>query len=117
VRRELLKAFFLAGDAGRLAEAAGNEKDPELRRTAVRNLGLINSVESAKALQNIYGKEADREVRAEVLNAYFLQGNATALVAVARSEKDPELKKTAVSKLALMRNKEATDYLMEILQK
>jgi HEAT repeat protein len=117
VRRELLKAFFLAGDAGRLAEAAGNEKDPELRRTAVRNLGLINSAESAKALQTIYGKEADREVRAEVLNAYFLQGNAAGLVAVARSEKDPELKKTAVSKLALMHNKEATDYLMEILQK
>jgi hypothetical protein len=117
VRRELLQAFFLAGDAGKLVEAANAEKDPELRRTAIRNLGLINSSESAKALQAIYGKETDRGLKEEVLNAYFLQGNATALVAIARGEKDPELKKTAVSKLALMHSKEGTDYLMEILQK
>jgi len=52
-----------------------------------------------------------------VLNAYFLQGNAAALVAIAKSEKDPELKKTAVAKLSLMHSKEATDYLMELLQK
>ncbi len=117
VRRELLQAFFLAGDAGRLVEAAGSEKDPELRRTAIRNLGLINSADSAKALQTIYGKETDRGVKEEVLNAYFLQGNAAALVAIARSEKDPELKKAAVSKLSLMHSKEGTEYLMELLQK
>jgi hypothetical protein len=51
------------------------------------------------------------------LNAYFLQGNAKALVAIARTEKDPELRKTAVSKLALMNSKEGTEYLMELLQK
>jgi HEAT repeats len=117
VKREILQAFFLAGESNRLAEAARNEKDPELRRAAVRNLGLINSTDSANALQSIYSKETDRDVRKEVLNAYFIQGNAAGLVAIARSEKDPELKKEAVSKLALMHNKEATDYLMEILQK
>jgi hypothetical protein len=117
VRREILQAFFLAGDSGRLVQAAQGEKDPELRRAAIRNLGLIHSDDSGKALQEIYSKETDREVKAEVLNAYFLQGNAKALVAIARSEKDPELKKTAVSKLSLMHSKEGTDYLMELLQK
>jgi HEAT repeat protein len=117
VKREILQAFFLAGDSHRLVEAANLEKDPELRRAAIRNLGLINSSDSAKALQTIYSKESDHDVRREVLNAYFIQGNAAGLVAIARSEKDPELRKEAVSKLALMHNKEATDYLMEILQK
>jgi hypothetical protein len=117
VRRELLQAFFLAGDASKLLDAAHNEKDPELRRTAIRNLGLIHSDDSAKALQSIYAKETDRGVKEEVLNSYFLQGNAAAIVAIARNEKDPELKKTAVSKLSIMHSKEATDYLMEILQK
>ncbi len=117
VRGEILKAFFLAGEAGKLVQAAQSEKDPELRRTAIRNLGLIHSDESGKALQTIYGKETDRGAREEVLNSFFLQGNATALVAIARTEKDPGLKKAAVSKLALMHSKEATDYLMEILQK
>src|SRR6266487_2131338 len=117
VRREILQAFFLAGDAQKLVQAAQSEKDPEVRRAAIRNLGLIRSDDSAKALQTIYSKESDRGLRGEVLNAYFLQGNAAAIVAIARSEKDPELRKVAVQKLSLMHSKEATDYLMELLQK
>src|SRR5438128_5654098 len=117
LRRDILQAFFLAGDSGRLVKEAQGEKDADLRRVAIRNLGLIHSEDSGKALQDIYAKETDRAVKAEVLNAYFLQGNAKALVAIARSEKDPELKKTAVSKLSLMHSKEGTDYLMELLQK
>ncbi len=117
VRREILQAFFLAGDAQKLVQAAQSEKDPEVRRAAIRNLGLIHSDDSAKALQTIYSKESDRGLRGEVLNAYFLQGNAAAIVAIARSEKDPELRKVAVQKLSLMHSKEATDYLMELLQK
>jgi HEAT repeat protein len=116
VRRELLQAFFLSGDAPQLLEVAQTDKDPELRRSAIRNLGLIHSDGSSNALQTIYAKESDRGVKEEVLNAYFLQGNAAAIVAIARSEKDPELKKVAVSKLSIMHSKEATDYLMEILK-
>jgi HEAT repeat protein len=117
IRREILQAFFLVGDAKRLVDAAQGEKDPDLRRTAIRNLGLVHSDDSAKALQTIYSKETDRGVKEEVLNAYFLQGNASALVAIARGEKDQGLRKAAVQKLSLMHSKEATDYLMEILQK
>jgi len=117
VRRELLQAFFLSGDAPKLLEVAQNDKDPELRRAAIRNLGLIHSDDSAKALQTIYSKETDRGVKEEVLNSYFLQNNAGAIVAIARGEKDKELKRVAVSKLSIMHSKEATDYLMEILQK
>jgi HEAT repeat protein len=116
LRREILQAFFLAGDSGRLVQAAQGEKNTELRRAAIRNLGLINSEESGKALQEIYAKESDHDVKADVLNAFFLQGNAKALVAIARAEKDPDLKKTAVSKLSLMNSKEGTEYLMELLK-
>jgi hypothetical protein len=51
------------------------------------------------------------------LNAYFLQGNAKALVAIAKSEKNTELKKVAVEKLSLMGSKEGNEYLMELLNK
>jgi hypothetical protein len=116
IKRQLLQAFFLAGDANKVLAAANNEKDPELRRAAIRNLGLMQSDDSAKALTAIYAKDSDREVRKEVLDALFLQGNAHALVTVARAEKDPGLKKAAVEKLALMQSKEASDYMMEILK-
>src|SRR6202045_691121 len=117
IRREILQAFFLAGDVTKMLEAAKNEKDPELRGAAVRNLGLVRSDESSKGLAEIYARETDRGIREEVLNAYFLQGNAGAIVAIAKAEKDPGLKKRAVEKLSLMHSKEASDYMMELLQK
>jgi len=116
VKRELLQAFFLAGDSAKLVQVAQNEKDVELRRTAIHNLGLMGTGRDANALQTIYAKETDRSLKEEVLNAYFLQGNATALVAIARAEKDPALKRRAVEKLSVMGSKEATDYLMELLK-
>ena len=117
VKKTILQAFFLSGEAKFLAEVAQNDKDPEIRRAAIHNLGLIGSEDSRQALLSIYNKETDRENKETVLNALFIQGNAHALVAIARNEKDPGLKKTAVSKLALMNSKEGNDYLMEILQK
>jgi hypothetical protein len=68
-------------------------------------------------LKAIYDKETDRDVKKEVLNAYFIGGDATDLVAIARSEKDPELRKEAVSKLSLMNSKEGNAFLMELLNK
>lgn len=117
VRREILQSFFLAGDSKRLVEAALDDKDPELRRAAIKNLGLMGDEEASKALSAIYAKETDRSLKEEVLNAYFLEGNATALVAIARFEKDAVLKKKAVEKLSIMDDKVATDYLIELLQK
>ncbi len=55
-------------------------------------------------------------MKAAVLNAYFVQGNATALIAIARKEQDPELKKKAVQMLSMMQSKEATDYMLELLK-
>jgi hypothetical protein len=117
VKKDILQAFFLSGDAKFLGDVAQNEKDPEIRRAAIRNLGLVGSEDARQALQTLYAKETDRENKEAVLNALFIQGNAHGLVAIARAEKDPELKKMAVSKLALMNSKEGNDYLMEILQK
>jgi hypothetical protein len=117
VRKSILQAYFLSGDGKALAEAAQNDKDAEVRRAAIRNLGLLGSAEARDALQSIYTKPSDRESKEAVLNALFIQGNAHGLVTIARSEKDPELKRLAVSKLALMNSKEGNDYLMEILQK
>jgi HEAT repeat protein len=117
VREDILQALFLSGDAGKLSEAAQSEKDPKVRRTAIEKLGLMDAEETSQTLQKIYAKETDRDLREAVLNAFFLQDNAHALIAVVRGEKDPELRKIAVQKLSLMDSKEATDFLMEILQK
>jgi HEAT repeat protein len=117
VRKQILQAMFVGGDADRLIELAKGEKEPELRRLAIRNLGLMKRPGTSEALVSIYNSDSSPEVRKAVINALFLQGNATALVTIARAEKSIEMKKEIVQRLSTMtKSKEATDYLMELLK-
>lgn len=121
VRSQILLAMFISGDTEHMAELARAEKDTTLRRKAIRNLGLMGGgkrgASTGDALVAIYTSDKDPGVRREVINALFLQQNATAMVQIAKQETDPALRKAIVEKLSLMHSKEATDYLMEILNK
>ncbi len=117
VKKQILQAMFVGGSADRLIDLAKTEKDPQLRRTAIRNLGLMGANRTGDAIKAIYLSDTAPESRSEAINALFLQQNARTLVELARAEKDPQLKKEIVSKLALMsRSQEARDYLLELLK-
>lgn len=116
VKEKILHSMFLGGNTEKLVEVARTEKDPALRRAAIHSLALIGK-KSGDALAPLYAGEQDKDIRKEIIGALFLQGNAHALVEIARKETDPELKKQAVSKLSLMHSKEGADYLMELLNK
>ena len=116
VRKSILQAMFVGGDSDKLIELAKTEKNLELRKTAIRNLGLMRRPETAETLTGIYSSDNTPEIRKIVITALFLQNNASALVSLARTEKNPEMKKEIVSKLSLMKSKEATDYLLELLK-
>jgi hypothetical protein len=117
VKKQILQAMFVGGNAARLIDLAKTEQNPELRRTAVRNLGLMGSKNTGTTLVEIYGSDKDPSVRGAVIQALFIQNNAEALVALARKEENPELKKDIVQKLSLMKSKIATDYMLELLNK
>lgn len=115
----ILNAYVAAGPKGaqELGAIASSEQDPELKRRAIRNMGAAGGPEMIPTLLNIYSKSSDEESKKAAADALFVAGDAHDLVALARSEKDPEARKNIVSKLAVMRNKEATDYLVELLNK
>jgi len=118
VKKRILQAMFVGGDSERMIELAKGEKDPELRKTAIRNLGLMKRQGTSDALVGIYNSDSNAEVRKAVINALFLQNNGTALVALARAEKNLEVKKEIVQKMSVMspKSKEVSDYLMELLK-
>jgi HEAT repeat protein len=116
LKKSILQSMFVGGDSDKLIDLAKNEKDPELRKTAIRKLGLMKRAGTTEALTGIYASDAAVDVKKAVINALFIQGNATGLVSLARAEKNVELKKDIVSKLSNMKSKEATDYLMELLK-
>ena len=115
VKKTILQAMFLGG-SDKLIDLAKNEKDPELRRSAIHNLGLMQRPGASEALTSIYASDSNADVRKAVINALFLQQNASALVTLARAEKNVEMKKDIVQKLSLMHSKEALDYLAELLK-
>jgi hypothetical protein len=118
VKRQIMSSMFASGDTARIIDIANTEQNAELRRRAVQHLGAMGRTKTGDVLVGIYAKEKETDIKRYVINALHAQNNAESLVAIARKETDPALKKDIVSKLSVMtRNKVAMDYLMEILNK
>jgi HEAT repeat protein len=116
VRKKILQAMFLGGSREKLFDIAKNEPNQELKLTAIRNLGLLGGERTGQFLVTLYGADTRPDVRKAIINSLFIQGNAISLVALARQEKDPQLKKAIIRQLSLMSSKDAADYLMEYLK-
>ena len=116
VKRQIIRAMFVGGNSTRLIELAKTEQNAELRLAAVRNLGIMGSKTAGDALVELYGTDKDPAVRKAALEALFIQGNSTGLVALARKEQDPQMKRVIVERLSHMSDKVARDYMLELLK-
>ncbi|MGA8162877.1 MAG: HEAT repeat domain-containing protein [Acidobacteriaceae bacterium] len=118
-KADIINAFIASGHNGiaPLTSIAQSEPDAELRRKAIRNLGVAGGMSVAPALVSTYQQNTDVETKRAAAQALFLASDAHDLVALARSEKDVEMKKYLVQQLSLMHSQEATQYMLEILNK
>ena len=71
---------------------------------------------SSEPLVALYREEKDPAVKRQIIDVLAVVGGAGPLVQIARQETDPQLKKI-VQRLSMMKDKEATDYMMELLKK
>jgi len=119
LKMAIINAFVATGSKGAdaLGAIASSEQDPELRRRAIRNMGVTGGPSTAPTLLSIYSKSTDEESKKAVIDALFVAGDSHDLILLARAEKDPSTKRDIVGKLAIMHDKEATDYMMEVLSK
>jgi hypothetical protein len=118
VKRAIVEAYMMGGNADRLAALAKSERDPALRLRAIEMLGAMGKGKGGAVLPELYWTEGQtKDVRRAVINGLFIAGNATAIIDIARKETDQDLRKAAVERLSLMKSKEATDFLMELLNK
>jgi HEAT repeat protein len=114
-KREVLHSTIVSGDTELQEQIGLNDPDPKLKVEAIKDLGISGG--SSATLVKIYQNNPSADVRDAAMNALFIKGDAHSLVELARKETNPELKKRLVEKLSVMGNREATDYLMEILNK
>lgn len=118
-KADILNSLIASGHngVGPLTEIAQSEQDADLRRKAIRNLGVAGGKSVTPALVATYEKNSAVETKRAAAQALFLAGDSHDLVALARAEKDLEMKKYLVEQLSLIHDQEATSYMMEILNK
>ncbi|MEW5982322.1 MAG: HEAT repeat domain-containing protein [Acidobacteriota bacterium] len=118
IRRATLEGLFVAGDVDRLIQVAKTEKDPALRKKAIQLMGMRRDARASALLVEIYWQPGQTpDVKKSVIDGLFIQNNATALIDIAKRETDASMKREAVSRLSVMKSKEATEFLLELINK
>ena len=115
-KRQIIRAAHGKGADDKLRELAKQDKEPTLRREAIRMIGHRESPDTIAFLLSLYSAEQDVTVRKAIVESLARDGNAKPLIELARKESDPELKKLLIRQLSRLKSKEATDYLMELLK-
>ncbi len=98
-----------------LLNIAKTEKDADLRNRAIRTLAN-NRNAPLDGLLEMY-PTVDASAKSAIIDGLRDRRDAKTLVDLARKETDPQMKRKIVERLAGMRdNKDAMDYMMEILK-
>lgn len=118
-KEQIINSLIAAGPKGAavLGTIAATEQNPDLRRRAIRNLGISGGPDLAPKLVSTYQNNNDADTKKAAVEALFLAGDAHDLVTLAKAEKDSALKQKIVQQLSIMHNQEATAYMVEILNK
>ena len=117
-KEQILNHMYNNGNPDKLMELLRAEKDPKLRVTLARVLSSYRNTQVSDSLIAMYANETDPQVKQAIIDNIYSQRNGTAMVNLAKAEKDPKLKLRMIERLGNMKNcKECADYLVEILNK
>jgi hypothetical protein len=97
VKNAVLTALAEAKDKDRLLQVVRTEKDPKMRAFAINRLGFVDG---QPELWQLYQGETTAEGRIVILNAMHGNGNLDKLAEVARTDKDPKVRQTAIRVIA-----------------
>lgn len=99
----------------RIAKGSAN---PDLQLKAVRSLGIYGGKQNSQLLGEIYTQTNDAAIRRQVIQSLMSAGERDRLIALAKSENDPELSGLAVHFLGAMgANSELADLYKTQLSK
>jgi len=111
VKRQILRAYMMAGDRERVLAAATGEKSPQLRAEAMRQLGMMGAGDE---VWQLYQKETDAQVRSQIIQGLFMAGDSTHLLEVANNDASPDLRRRAIQHLGMMGRDRTGDAILNI---
>ena len=113
-RSAIVRGMSIGGGGRYLTQIVKSDADPALRAEAIQGLGIAG-VPSAEFLVEIYKNEREPQLKHAAIQALFMADKVDALLAIARDEDSPALKREIVQMLAMTGSEKATEYLMELL--
>jgi len=84
-----------------LVQAARGGSNPDLQLKALQYLGTMTGKEVRQALAEVYSSTQDTEVKRVILQSFARAGEKDRLLAAAREEKLPELRREAIHQLGV----------------
>ena len=116
VKRAILQSYLMTGDPAKLLEAARNESNPELARTAVHTLGAMGA---ASDLLAMYRATNNAQTKEDIISAFIPCGHKGVgpLSEIAKSEQDVKLRRMAIRNLGIGGGMSVAPVLVETYQK
>ena len=109
VKFEVLRSLGESGGVSYLYELVTGEEDPDLRESGIFGLGHARG---RAELARLYAQgSTSRADRAAILEALFVAGGDRELVAIARQEKDGELREASIGRLRMLNTPAAAAFL------
>jgi hypothetical protein len=99
-----------------LRDAVTGKMDPQLQRQAIQSMAVFQGKRANDTLVEVYKTTSDPQIKHSVVSALFITGDAPKMVELAKNEKNLSQKRNIVSMLAIMNDKAASDYMMELLK-
>ena len=85
-----------------LADIAKGNTNPGIQKEAIRYLGISGGKRNGELLADIYRSSNSIEARKEVLEAWMISGNRSAVLNAARTEQNPQVRNKAIDMLGVM---------------
>ena len=102
------RALFVLSQSGSekaqqiLMNLAKANNQPDLQKRAIRNMGMNSNPRNRAVLKEIYNSSTDMGVKKSVFQAWLMCGCKDDVAALAKTEKNPELRREAIRYLGMM---------------
>jgi HEAT repeat protein len=111
VKKAVFQGWLMSGDREDVLAVAKTEKSPELRREAIRHLGMMGG---RTELRELYKSAGDPQTRTAVIEGMMMSGDSQGLLEIANTEKDPEVLDKAINTLGMVGGQDALTGLVNI---
>lgn len=110
VKQAVLGAYMTSGAKEELLKAINTEKDPEMRRRAIRQLGPMGA---SKELEQLYGSTQSPDDQEAIIQSLAITGDIGLLSRIAKTGANVDVRKRAIRSLGITGDK-ALPLLLDI---